>query len=122
MLATIFGFAKLLINPIDHIAGKIAEYKIAQQNAKTDQDRIQADERVKALEAKRDVLVAEARNPWNTIMRGALALPVVIILWKVMAYDKTIGGTTTMSPDLWHVVWVVLGFYFLDNITRRIWR
>lgn len=117
------GFLLSLINPLGGIAKAIAAAYAARQNATTDRDRIDADQQIKTLEARRDVLVAEARSPGNIIMRALLAVPVVAILWKLFIWDKCLGwGSTTMSADTWHVVWVVLGFYFVDNIIQRITR
>lgn len=111
-----------LLNPLGAIGKSLAEAYAAKQNATTDQARIAADATIKTLEARRDVLVAESRHPWNVAMRGFLAMPTGILLWKVMVWDKTIGGFTAVSEDVWHVVWIVLGFYFLSEITNRIMR
>lgn len=116
MLNFLFG----LINPLSAIAGKIADYKIAQQNAATDQEKIHADERIKALEAKRDVLVAESNMPGNILMRAWLAFPPSFIVAKIMIWDKTVGGTTTLSPDLWRLIYIVYGFYFVQQIANRL--
>lgn len=117
------GFLLSLINPIGKIAESLAQAYAAKQSATTDQERIAADAKIKTLEARRDVLVAESRHPGNVIMRGLLALPVAAILWKIFVWDKCLGlGATTMSPDTWHVVWIVLGFYFLAEIANRVTR
>lgn len=120
ILATIFKF----FDPIARITDKIVDLQIKKSDAKTEQERIAADERVKGLEAKRDVMVAEAGSRINTWTRAALAFPVVVVLWKVLVFDKALGqwtGWTTdaLSPELWYVVMVVLGFYFLDTIAAR---
>jgi hypothetical protein len=103
---------------IGTIANRLAAAYEAREKAKTDKEKIAADERIKTLQARRDVLVAEAGNRVNGWMRAALAMPVAIILWKVFVYDKAIGqwtrGTTdALSPELWQVVMIVIGFYFL---------
>lgn len=116
-----------LADPISKITGQIVQAKISAQNATTEQDRIAADERAKALAARRDVLIAEAGSKANVWIRGALALPVAIILWKVFVYDKafgqwTGGHTDALDDNLWRVVMVVLGFYFLYEVTRTLKR
>ena len=107
------------LNPITKIGEQIAKYKIAAANATTDRAKIEAEERVKGLEARRDVMVAEAGNSKiNSIMRAAMAAPVAVLLAKVFIYDKAFGqwtnGTTdALDANLWQVVMAVLMFYFL---------
>jgi hypothetical protein len=112
---------------IGTIAERIAAAYEARERAKTDKERIAADERIKTLEARRDVLVAESGNRVNGWIRAALALPVAIILWKVFVYDKALGqwthGTTdALSPELWQVVMIVIGFYFLADAASTVTR
>lgn len=124
-LSAILGFVKLLIDPVSSISGKIADYKIAQQNATTDQEKIHADERIKALEAKRDVLVAEANMPGNILMRAWLAFPPSCVVAKILIWDKALGQwthghTDALDPNLWWLISGVYGFYFLQQITNRL--
>ena len=107
------------LNPIERITKAIVDAKIATTNATTERDRIEADERVKNLEARRDVMIAEAKiTRANVIMRVFLALPVAIVLWKVLVYDKALGQwtggrTDALDANLWGVITAVIGFYFL---------
>lgn len=124
MLAAFGSF--LLKIGIGSITSKIADAYLAKQNATTDREKIAADERIRTLEAKRAVMVAEAGSRINAIMRAALAAPVAVILWKIFIYDKALGqwthGTTdALSPELWNVVMVVVGFYFIYE-TARVFR
>jgi len=110
---------------IGTIANRLAAAYEAREKAKSDKEKIAADERIKTLQARRDVLIAEAGNRVNGWMRAALAMPVAIILWKVFVYDKALGqwthGTTdALSPELWHVVMIVIGFYFLTDAASRV--
>lgn len=122
MLATIFsGLASItgLTDAISNISKAIADARIAQINAKTNEERIAAEERVKTLEARRDTMVSEASaSKANIYVRTFIALPVGILFWKIFVYDKafgqwTAGRTDALSPELWNVVMVVIGFYFL---------
>lgn len=125
MLAAVAGWlAKIGIGTI---ANRLAAAYEAREKARTDKERIAADERIKTLEARRDVLVAEAGNRVNGWMRAALALPVAIILWKVFVYDKALGqwthgSTDALSPELWQVVMIVIGFYFLADAASTVTR
>lgn len=114
-LMTLLGLA----DPISKITGQIANVKIERSRADTDDKRIAADERIKALERRRDVLIAEAgQSNINAIMRAAIAMPVAIVLWKIFVWDKalgqwTSGRTDALSSELWQVITAVIGFYFL---------
>lgn len=120
-----WSFLVGLINPLSAIAGKIADYKIVEAKAETDQERIHAQERIKALEAKRDVLVAEANMPGNIIMRAWLAFPPSVVVAKILIWDKALGQwthghTDALDPNLWWLVMAVYGFYFVQQITNRL--
>ena len=120
MLSFILG----LIDPVTRIADKLAGAYAARQNAQTEQDRIRADEQIKALEARRDVMIAESGQGWNAAMRFALALGPCVFLLKVFIWDKVLklGSTDDLSENLWLVVTAVIGFYFLYDITARLKR
>lgn len=120
-LKALTGFSDAITN----VSKAIADAKIAAINATTEQERIAANERVTALEARRDVLIAEAQagSKANIWVRTGMALPIAILLWKVFVYDKVLGQWTNgrtdgLDENLWHVVWIVLGFYFLYEVTR----
>lgn len=124
-LKALTGFSDAITN----ISKAIADAKIAAINATTEQERISADERTKALEARRDLMIAEAQagSRANIWIRTGMALPVAILLWKVFVGDKVLGQwtgwrTDPLDENLWHVVWIVLGFYFLYEITRAVKR
>lgn len=108
-----------LVDPISKITSQITQVKLERAKAETDQERIHADERIKGLEARRAVLVAESGgSKINAIMRAAIAMPVAIVLWKIFVWDKafgqwTSGRTDSLSPELWQVITAVIGFYFL---------
>jgi len=127
MLSLIFGFVGSLLNPISNIVGKIADARVELAKAETDKERVAAQERVQTLEARRDVMVAEAGGPYgwiNAMMRGLLAFGPTCYLLKIFIWDKvmqswTHGSTDPLDPNLWNVVMVVLGFYFLDSMVAK---
>ena len=118
-LGTLFG---LLIPAVDRIGGKIADAKVAQANAITDQERIAAEERVKTLEARRDVLVADTANgglaSW---IRPLFALPFVVYLWKLVIWDKvlSLGVTDPLSQELDDIMMMIIGAYFLGRTVEK---
>lgn len=140
MLSAIFGGINALSGITDAINGvskALSDARIAAINAKTEQERIAAEERVKTLEAnlkaletRRDVLVSESQvSKANIYTRTFIALPIGILFWKLFVWDKALGQwthgrTDILSPELWQVIMVVLGFYFLYEgavgITRLI--
>src|SRR5262245_37574952 len=113
-----------LADPISRVASKIADARIAAVQATTDKERIEQEERVKALEARRAVLEREADGRINAIIRALLAVPVVVFLWKVIIWDKVLGlGTTDdLSTNLWYVTMMVLGFYYVHWTVGRLKR
>jgi len=119
-LSTIIG----AFDPISRITESIAKAKIAAANAQTDREKIAAEERVATLEARRAVMIAEAGSRINSIMRALLALAVVIIVWKLLVWDKALGqwtgGYTDKLSDLdQHLIIAVIGFYFLYELGAR---
>jgi hypothetical protein len=106
-----------LADPIARIAGRIADARIAATQAATDKERIEQEERVKALRAESDGRV-------NGVVRALLAAPVVVFLWKVIIWDKVLalGTTDDLSENLWYVTMMVLGFYYLHWTVGRLKR
>ena len=113
-----------LVDPISRIAGKIADARIASIQASTDKEKIEQEERIKALEARRDVLKAESDGRVNGIIRALLAAPIVVFLWKVIIWDKVLalGTTDDLSENLWYVTMMVLGFYYVHWTVGRLKR
>ena len=112
------------LNPISKITGQIANVRLEALRASTDQERIHADERAKALEARRDVLVAESGTKINGFIRAGFALPFVIYNAKLVVWDKVLGlgATDGLSTELFQVEIACIGFYFLYSITARMKR
>ena len=121
-----------LIDPVEKITQAIVKARADALNATTEQERIASTERAKALEARRDVLVAEAGvSRANIVVRSFLAAPIIFVLWKLFIWDKALGEythgrTDALSPEMWQIVNIVIGFYFLYEgamgVTRLIKR
>ena len=109
---------------IGGIVKQIAAAVEARENAKTDQERIAADERIKALQARRDVMIAEGSTPVNSIIRALFALPVAIYYGKLFLWDKVLGwgATDPLSQNMADFAQIVVGFYFLAEVGPRIAR
>lgn len=117
-----------LFGTVNGITNAIANTKIAQINATTQEAQIQAQETINTLQARRDVMIAEsAHSNINGIMRFIVAIGPATYLCKIFLYDKVLGpwthgSTDALDPNLWQVVMVVLGFYFLYDASTAITR
>lgn len=135
MLA-LLGLIPRLFTTVDGITTAISNERLKLIQAKTDQDKIASQERINALQARRDVLVAESgRSNFNAIVRGLIGLCVAGVLAKILIWDKAIGSlagcsgklanleqnliscskytTDALDGNLWGVITAVIGFYFL---------
>lgn len=119
-LTAIFG----IFDPISRITDAIAKAKISSNQAATDQEKIHADERVKTLETRKAVLIAEAGSRINSMIRAGFALPFVLYNAKLVIWDKvlSLGSTDPLSDELFKVEMACIGFYFLYEATARIVR
>lgn len=115
------GWLLSLINPLGRIVDKLADAHVQRANAATEQQRIAADERIKTLEARRDVILKAQSDPFERWVRVGFSLPFVLYLWKLVVWDKLLGwgATDNLSPDLWAILYIVLGGYFVDTVVRR---
>lgn len=120
MWSILLGLLPGAFQSITNITNAISNERIAAVNAKTAQDRIAAEERAKALEMQRDVLIEDAKHSKLDIwVRTIIASGPAFILCKIFFYDKALGwGTTEIGNNdyLWNVIMVVLGFYFVANV------
>lgn len=117
---------KIFLGPIESITNAIAQAQIEKARAQTDKEKIASEERISALRAKRDVLVAESGDRVNRTVRALMALPVVFYLWKVIVFDKVFGSWLQWSTDplgqsMTYIMLTIIGFYFVDSIASR-WR
>lgn len=123
---TILGALTGLAGPLAQVAKQIAALQTAKINAAADEERAKIDASLQEAHDRRAVLIAEAGSRLNAIMRGLLAMPTVILLWKIEIWDKAFGSLThghtdSLGPDLWWVVTAVIAFYFGYDIAAR-WR
>lgn len=120
MWTMLLGLIPGLFTTINGVTNAITNEKIAALNAKTDQDRIAAEERVTSLQAQRDVLIADsAHSNVDMWMRTIIASGPAFILCKIFFYDETGNGETVIPIDspLWYVIMTVIGFYFLHSMS-----
>lgn len=104
---------------VEAITKSIADTKIAQAQAATDQERIHADERIKMLEAQRDALVEESKqSKWPIILQVYGAAGPLTYVNKVLIWDKCLklGSTDPADVNVWYIIGVVYGFLFLHTV------
>jgi hypothetical protein len=133
MLSFILGLPGLIsgaFGTINGITNAIANEKLAAIKATTQEEQIAANERVATLQQRRDVLIADASHgSWDIWIRTLIAVGPTIYLFKIFALDKVIGpalgfnwSTDPLDANLWQVVMVVLGFYFLSETSTKVAR
>lgn len=138
VLSAITGLGGVFNNVTD----KIAEVKLRQVQASTDKEKMQYDQQLGELEARKSILVAEAGNrvagATNAVFRALLALPVLAVLWKTFIWDKVIGSfyhcagpgsnvfeycatfrTDALSKEQAGVIVAVIAFYFAYDLWAK---
>lgn len=93
--------------------------------AQTDKDKIAADERIKTLQAQRDVLVSEsATGGFQSWIRPLFAFPFALYNAKLIIWDKMLGlGTTDpLSDELFQIEMIIIGAYFLTRGAEKVAR
>lgn len=115
----IAGFLKSLIAPLSHVWDKIEDTKVQLAQAANENEKITLTAKLEVLQARANLMATESRvSKLNIYVRTSIGTWVSILLGKLLVWDKALGqwthGTTDkLAPELWHTVWVVLGFYFL---------
>lgn len=139
-LSTASSFFSGAFGTINGITKALGDAKIAAINAQTAQEKIHAEERVSMLQARRDVLIGEASagSRLNLIIRSLFAMGPLSVVLKLYLWDKVVGSlvgcsqaaagtcgmftTDPLDENGWKVISVVLGFYFVSEISLGITR
>lgn len=116
------GWLINIINPIGQIAEKIAATRVRLAAEQNTERRIALEGELATLEARKDVILKAQSDPFERWVRIGFALPFVLYLWKLVVWDKLLGwgATDNLSNDLWAILYIVLGGYFVDTIVRRL--
>lgn len=139
MLTAILSFLGLLpkaFDTINNITNAIANEKIAGIQATTQEAKIASDERVAALQAQRDVFIAEAnRSKLPIYIQSAIAAGPTSYILKYFLWDKVLGSfvgcsghtepgtcgifiTDPIDANMVVIVSIVVGFYFLHSMVK----
>lgn len=102
------------LNPINAITDGIVRWQIAKENAKNDSERIQADQKIKELETRRDLAIAATQNDKWWSPRVLIGYIVVIFLFKLFIIDTVLGWGVTPYPGslVMEITGIVVAFYF----------
>lgn len=108
-----------LIDPISKVANEIAKWKQKEADAKTEAERIAAQERIRTLEIRQSEL---ARDPFAPLIRAAFAFPFVIYINKLVLWDKVmkLGTTDPLTGVLPGILSGIVTFYFLSAV-KNLW-
>src|SRR6266436_6291817 len=91
MWSILLGLIPGLFNTVNGITNAIANERLALISAKTDQERIAAEENIAVLQTKRDALIAK-KSPMTELIMFLLALGPAAVLLKFFAWDKVTGS------------------------------
>lgn len=125
MLGTLLGLIPGLFTTVNGITKAISDERIQKIKAKTEEDRIASDERIKTLEAQRQVLLTKTSYPETRFLMFAFGVGPAFVLTKIFVWDKALGDwtgghTDPLGTDLWWVITAQIGFYFLASTALRI--
>lgn len=95
---------------------------VAKLAAQNDEERIKADIDIAALQAMKDVLVAEQAHLTTRWVRPAFASLFFTYLFKVLIVDKVFGLSTTdpLSDDLTQLMMIVILSYFVGRPLEKV--
>jgi|SRR5687768_11727882 len=132
MLFALLGLIPDVFKTVNGITAAISNERLKKIQATTDREKISADERIKHLEAIRDVRLKNTENPLTAMMMFGYGVGPLIILSKIYIWDKTIGSfygcageagrhmagcetfkTDPLDPNLWWVITAQIAFYFV---------
>lgn len=120
MIGRLFGaLSRLLGGGLGDQLRRAYEAKLAARN---DGDRIAAEVDIARLHARLDAHRIGGR--WITLVQIAWALPFVIYNAKLIVWDKVLGWGVTdpLSPELYTLQSVIVGFFFLTTTVRGLAR
>ena len=117
-----------LVNPLAAITKELSSWKAKEVDAEVESQRIEAQVRVAALEAQRDLLLKEQDNLLTRLVRPSLVYPFSIYLWKAIVWDKVVKGnweqgvTDSLSADMWSVFMIIVAAYFSFRGVEKVFK
>lgn len=112
----------LLSGPLSSISKDLKEAYQSKLAAQNDAERIEADEKIALLEARKTSILAAQSDRIERWVRILYATPCIIYLWKLIIWDKVLelGITDDLSSNLWTIFFIILGGYFVNTIVKTV--
>lgn len=112
---------KLLGIGLPAVMSQLSKERERLADAKTEADRINSQERIEVLEAKKEVIIQSQGNRLGEVVRLLWAIPFILYVWKLVLWDKVFGygSTDSLGPILEYILWTVLGGYFILGVTDK---
>ena len=106
---------------VSSIVDRLASAYEAKQRAETSKDKIAADVAIERLQARLAAQVRGEASWLPKVVRAAWAALFLAYFGKVVLWDKMLGlgATPDLTANQWWLVYTVMGFYFLRDVTRR---
>lgn len=120
-LMSLLGLIPSAFGTINKVTDAIANERLRKIDAKTKEEQIAAEERVKTLEAQRDALIAQSNKSNVPIyVQSFVGACVAFLVGKLLVWDKALGSLTggytdPLGSDLRWIMLSVIGFYFLSS-------
>lgn len=107
---------------LDRVGRHLKDAYLAKKQAESDEQQLEADLRIRQLEAQQELLIAEQGRVLTRWIRPAIAFPFVAYLWKAVLWDKvfSLGSTDPLSSELGEIMMVMIGAYFLTRPFERL--
>jgi hypothetical protein len=118
LLTAVPGLISGLFTTVNTVSNNLSNERINLQNATTERERAQIQERISALQSTATVLAAEAaKSKIPVLVQLLMTLPWVLYIGKALVWDKLLGWGTTdgLSPQEWYLCYVVYGFWFVHS-------
>lgn len=109
---------------LDRVGRHLKDAYLAKKQAESDEQKLEADLRIRQLEAQQGLLIAEQGRALTRWIRPAFAFPFVAYLWKIVLWDKVfgLGSTDPLSSELGEIMMVMIGAYFLTRPFERFFK
>jgi hypothetical protein len=106
------------------VAKLLTDAYASRADAKTEAERIAADERIATLEAQQAILLSEQQSWMTRWVRPAFAFPFVVYIWKLVLWDKVLGwgATDPLSDNLTQIMMLIIGAYFVGRSVEKVWK
>lgn len=92
--------------------------------AETNEKKLEIKAEIRTLEARKEILLAEQKSKLTSWIRPAFAFPFVVFVYKVVIWDTVLGlGTTShLSEQMYDMMTVIAGAYFLTRPIEKVFR